>query len=250
MHELMSSSPTHFALGCWERAYPEWRQHPHYAELLGQVQAPPSWEMCWLCGGTHQEMVPRRLRLNEGFTNHGWAKAPRSEWLCLPCAVFLMSHPSARHYWRNQGHVFMVDPPYLRHPGRAEWRGVLLNPPAPPFLLCLPTSGQKHLVFRGTVARGREVFPLQYEEEQVMVEREVLRDLLGTIETLLAAGFRREELRSGRPNSRRVLTFGLKRYVALERRIIEARQLRPLHLELALRVAWEPERGRDAGVRN
>jgi CRISPR type IV-associated protein Csf1 len=57
-------------------------------------------------------------------------------------------------------------------------RSICVNPPSPPFVICLSESGQKHILYLAHVARSRDRFPVQLEEETVWVEPRSLRGAL------------------------------------------------------------------------
>ena len=99
----------------------------------------------------------------------------------------------------------------MRHPDRPTLRGLLLNPPDPPFLLTAAVSGQKWLHFKSEIAYSRDGYPVQYEDTRVQVDREQLRKILDIIEVLYTV-FTKEEIRTGEYSLNRIRQFGLPRF--------------------------------------
>ena len=159
------------------------------------------------------------------------ARGSRSQSVCQGCA-FCLSHLSLRLY------SILATEHGLRHPTRAEIRELLLEPPEPPFVLCIAVSGQKHLHFRSQVAYSRDGYPVQMEETRVCVERLVLRQWLEKIEMLYTV-FSKDEIRTGRYSQNRIKEFGLLRFQAVEAMIAPSRGTRLF--DLAVFVAQKTE---------
>jgi len=166
-------------------------------------------ESCWLCGGEisgRGRQVKRAIL--DTFTDRDKARAPWSDSICPGCA-FCLSYTTLRNY------SILATEEGLRHPGRAEIKGLLLEPPEPPFLLCIAVSGQKWLHFRAEIAYSQDGFPVQYEETRVTVDRATLASLLDIVEQLYAV-FTKAEILSGSYGQNRIREFGLRRFQELE----------------------------------
>lgn len=112
-------------------------------------------ERCWLCGGpTHGKGQPVKKAIKVTFTDRDRAQVPESSFVCTGC-FFCLSFRSLRNY------SICVTKDELRHPDRPTLRELLINPPDPPFLLLIATSGQKWLHFKGELAYGRDGYPVQ-----------------------------------------------------------------------------------------
>lgn len=184
--------------------------------------------ICWLCGESTDAGHPRRKVIKPTFTDAGVARAPWSDVVCEACA-WAISYRSLRNY------SILASPAGLRHPTRTEIREVLLEPPEPPFALCVAVSGQKWLHLKARVALSREAFPALLEETPVIVHPAAFAALLGPAEELYAGGFTKAEIASGRYLAHRIQAFGIGRWEALEARVAPARGSR--FLDLALHVA-------------
>jgi CRISPR type IV-associated protein Csf1 len=187
---------------------------------------------CWLCGGaTQYRGQPVKKAIKDTFTNQDMARVPWSKSVCPGCAFCLAQKPL-----RNYSILATED--RLMHPARPEIRALLLDPPEPPFVLCIAVSGQKHLHFRAQVAYDRDGFPVQMEETSVCVWRGPLREWLALIESLYTV-FSKEEIRTGRYGANRIRQYGLHEFQKLEDRLAPHRGTRLF--DLAVFVAQKPE---------
>ncbi|MEW5952615.1 MAG: hypothetical protein AB1815_02495 [Bacillota bacterium] len=174
---------------------------------------------CWLCGGTTGGRgLPVKKVIRDTFTDRDKARWPASRSVCPGC-VFCLSFMSLRNY------SILATPDELQHPGRAEIRDILLDPPEPPFVLCIAVSGQKWLHFRSKVAYSRDGYPVQLEETLVCVERPILRDWLEVVERLYTV-FTKAEILTGQYGQNRIRQFGLAEFQELEARISRHRGTR------------------------
>lgn len=164
---------------------------------------------CWLCGGqTKHRGLPAKKAILDTFTDRDKARWPKSKSVCPGC-VLCLSHLSLRNY------SILATEQGLRHPTRAEIRGLLLDPPEPPFVLCIAVSGQKHLHFRAQVAYSRDGYPVQMEETSVCVWRRPLAEWMEAIESLYTV-FSKEEIRTGRYSQGRIKQYGLEKFQEVE----------------------------------
>ncbi len=228
--------------------------------VLGNAPFPPPGDFapddpCWLCGGpTNGFGWMRTAWLTPTFTNHNLAAVLSSRAVCQPCVAlsskstwdeYVAAHPEMglktghAMSWRFYSHVFAAG--LHDCPSRERWRQWLLDPPEPPFVFCVSTSGQKHLLFRCRVAGSRDLFPVQFEDERILVRRTAFAGCLADFEEGLAAGLRRDDLLTGRYNSRQSLNAGLARWRDLEYRLERWRRMEPGLLRLAHRFAAKTE---------
>lgn len=240
---------THFAwgiLGLGDYLPPE----PRRGERFGPD------DRCWLCGGpTSGVGWPWQLAVAETFTNHTLAACPTSQTICQPCAAFASKATWERYAaerpelglktghamsWRCYSHLF-VAPEHHECPTRARWRELLLDPPEPPFLAIVAESGQKHLIFRGRIARSRDVFPVQFEERSIWLQRAVFADCLIALERLYTLGFSKDSILSGRYHQGQMHAVGLRTWRQAEEALAPYRHTHPLLLALVGFVAQKQE---------
>lgn len=215
---------------------------------------------CWLCGGSTQDRGwPLRDAINTTFTNHNRAAFPASDAVCWQCVAMSFSESWARYVARHPERGLSAHFPqkegknlraanwlYFSHlfregwhetPSRARWREILLAPPEPPFLAVISTSGQKHLIFRARVARSRDRFWLQFEEETVWFAPARFAPVLQDFEALCAMGFSKDSVTTGRYHHGQLLKSDHSRWRDLERRMALHRRLCPHYVLIARFIA-------------
>lgn len=188
--------------------------------------------ICWLCGGeTDGKGLPTKKAIKPTFTDHPHARAQWSNSICPDCA-FCLSARELRNY------STLATAERLSHPTRAEWREILINPPAPPFIMCLAVSGQKHLTFKAPVNLDRERFTVLLEERPVYVNPDRLAQCIEAVEALYSY-FSKDEILTGRYGQHKIKECGLAKWEQLEARVEDWRG-RPL-FDLAVFVAQKRE---------
>jgi CRISPR type IV-associated protein Csf1 len=189
-------------------------------------------DKCWLCGGeTGGQGQPTKKAIKPTFTDIDRARCSTSQTICSGCA-FCLSRSELRNY------SILATTEGLRHPARAEIRDLLLEPPEPPFVLCIAVSGQKWVHFKSHVAYSQDGYPVQMEETRIYVDRGELRKILGLVERLYMV-FSKEEIKSGQYNQNRIKQFGLRSFLELEKEVAVYRGQRLF--DLAVFVAQKQE---------
>lgn len=191
--------------------------------------------VCWLCGGeTHGRGRPHKDVIRKTFTNTPHARATESKSLCTACAWIL-----AQKYIRNWS-LLVLDGRF-EHPTRARIREILLDPPRRyPWLLSIAVSGQKHISFPGYVNRSARDMRVLLEELIVPLPAGGIGHVLEPVEALYAAGFTKEEIRTGQYRQDRIRAFGLSQWRETEEKISPMRGSRILEL-----AVWAAQKGED-----
>lgn len=258
-------SATQFAWACL--GSPAWPPPEPKRDRAGRLPSGQSRfgtdDRCWLCGGSVEPGTgwPRRVAFAETFTNHNLARVPTSETACQAC-VYLSSGESWKAYaaahpemglkavhplsWRTYSHVFSA----AGHecPQRARWRALLIDPPEPPFTMTISESGQKHIVFRGSIAYDREVFPVQCEEDTLIVNRRELADCFAAFEALYALGFSKQEVKTGRYNTSRIMAAGMRRWRYAEAEFAPWRYRKPDFVRIVDYCAQRRDTGAERSI--
>ncbi len=195
---------------------------------------------CWLCGGeTQGRGIPVKTAIKDTFTDVDRAKAPGSGSLCCGCA-FCLSFSSLRFY------SIVATPGKLIHPSRADLRGILLDPPEPPFMICMAVSGQKWVHIKSQIAYSRDNFPVQMEDVTIYVDPAELAEILEPMEELYSGGFSKVtskfgigEIETGEYEPWKMQKFGIAKLEKLEEKLASWRGKRIFNL--ALFVAQKTE---------
>jgi len=183
---------------------------------------------CYLCGSPAD--LP--LLLKDTFTAHSLSRCPESDKMCQRCDYWLnlrcwYFNPNKQKWGklfaRNWSSLFVQGslvspviqgsrtedkdtlPIVSKLPTRAEIREWLINPPDPPFVICIAESGQKHIIPWAQTGYNTERFPVQFELDCVWVNKTQFAELLADYEALMALGFSKTEIDSGDYHSDRLM---------------------------------------------
>jgi hypothetical protein len=102
------------------------------------------------------------------------------------------------------------------------WRA-LLNPPVPPFIICITESYKKHNLIRATINYNPERYVIRFEEKCVVFERERAIKMMACTTKLYYNGFSRVEIQSGSRNYKKIIEYGIEEYQECERQLCEWR---------------------------
>ena len=213
---------------------------------------------CYLCAAPN---ATKPLELKDSFTAHSNARCPDSKYLCDRCewvlnVRFWYWNPNKNQYSAIYGRgtsylivgnqiVFPKIGEYRTEkagkqgtftlqeiselPTRAQMREWLINPPQPPFTICLAESGQKHVLPWALEANSRDYFPVQFELDTLHIYRSAFTHLLTKYEYLMELGFSKTEINSGNYRSDR-LAKCINEYASSEAVIASKRGSRLLEL--------------------
>jgi len=134
---------------------------------------------CVYCAAPADESRPASTHLKGSFTGIDSLPCPGSPWVCAGCVLCLREEATVALIDGSSRHVtqcamrawsWVVTAASARAASKAhlaQLRALCLDPPAPPFALCLSDSGQKQLLYRGVVNHGRESVCATLEGERV-----------------------------------------------------------------------------------
>lgn len=238
-------TPTQFA---WSvvGGYPYPPPHPH----------PAPDDRCWLCGGpAGNDPWPRDVAFAPTFTTFSRAAIPHSDSVCQACVAMakgetwnayvagredeLQVKSGNRQFWYRYDHLFTATGHEC--PRRPRWRELLLDPPEPPFLAVITESGQKHIIWQAQVAHSRDVYPLQMEEDTLLIDRHLLADCLAAFEHLYHLGFSKESIVTGRYHHGQMLKVGITDWREAESQFAPWRVSHPELIRAAAYVAQREE---------
>ncbi|WP_299314220.1 hypothetical protein [uncultured Halomonas sp.] len=216
---------------------------------------------CWLCGGdTAGRGWHFKDVIGSAFTDFNAAKAPHSKAICGSCAALMKkecweqaceAHGHSPFFpvkddkkpflanWMFSSHVFSAEG--WERPDRKAAREVLLDPPAPPFVITLAAAGKKHVIFRARLNHDRQQFTVQLDDEELMVDCLRFAELLEAFEAAYALGFSKDSLLTGHYNQAAVLKLGVGRWREIEARMADWRRRHPGLMRLAHFCGQKPE---------
>lgn len=211
-------------------------------------------DTCWLCGGdTGGVGWPEKAATGAGFTLHNISSAMDSDAWCQSCAAVTQSsvwkglverRSLGYKIWNQAGwHCYshlVRECGHYSAPTPREMRGVLMDPPSGGWVLGINTTGKKHTLFRATVARSREHYPVQIDEYTVWIRRSEFRECLEAFEDLCRLGFSKDSIFTGQYHPAQTLKVGLQAWRAAEGRIAPWRIRDPDMLSVVHIVALGP----------
>lgn len=219
-------------------------------------------DVCWLCGGHVEPGAGWVLKdaLAPTFTDFNQAKAPWSQTVCGACVALSSSSAYAAYArgvgkpeffpvkegkkpralnWLYFSHV--VTPAEYHQPDRKQWRELLLNPPEPPFAMCMAVNGKKHVIFKGAISYSRDQYTVQADDTRIFVDREKLAELMELFEQAYAMGFSKDSLLTGNYNQAAIMAVGIAAWREIEQQMARWRSLEPGLMQLCHFCAQKPE---------
>ncbi len=199
---------------------------------------------CFFCG----ESASKKLVLGDKFTARSRAKNPFSNLICDKCNFAITTsawyYNESKQAWSKvfarcwswlestteKYPVFTFGesphgdnlPVATKIPTRELIKKWIIDPPEPPFSICLATSGQKHTYPFRHIAYDRNFFPVLLEEEIVWLNRLDFIESLNYFEKLMQLGFSKTEIMSGEYRSDRLMKC-IDKWTQLESKIKETR---------------------------
>ncbi|MDD3089006.1 MAG: hypothetical protein PHT95_03585 [Candidatus Omnitrophica bacterium] len=138
-----------------------------------------------------------------------------SHYLCPACA-----HAFERQYRSTS--FFASRDAYLPFKNDVMWRA-LLNPPVPPFIICITESYKKHNLIRAAINYNPERYVIRFEEKSVVFERIKAIAMMRCAAKLYFNGFSRVEIQNGCHNYKKIMEFGIEEYQACDKQLQEWR---------------------------
>lgn len=208
------------------------------------VKTPSSDAMCWQCHGIMFGDMQRAWFFKDERWVALYMRGVSQLWQGDKLLCPTLSKPQEHCQTSASGNVSKpATYPVLSHiPTRVEQRDWLLNPPDPPFKIAIAESGQKHILYLAETGYSRDMFPVQFEEDGLWLDRKDFEATLGVYEKLLALEFSKTEINSGNYRPDRVAA-SFERWQELEPVIADRRNgdSPSRYLSLVSHVAQRPE---------
>jgi CRISPR type IV-associated protein Csf1 len=151
--------------------------------------------ICFYCCGACEETNSTDKIVKSSFT--GLDTVTLSPWVCDGCIAAMQEKMEItlvdgeiRTGQKIRGYSWVItsDGKYAATKShKAELLDVCLNPPEPPFVICLADSGQKHLLYRSLVNATRDMVIVQLELEQITFRPSDLADRIKLTKRVCAA---------------------------------------------------------------
>lgn len=132
---------------------------------------------CFYCGSSCSDEHPSAIHVKDSFTGRDGVFAPGSHVVCGGCVLCLRESADIvlidgqlRSGQMMRGYSWVINSTSAKAATKAHvavLRSICLDPPEPPFAICLSDSGQKHLLYRGAVNHARDPVVVTLEGERV-----------------------------------------------------------------------------------
>lgn len=159
------------------------------AQALG-IELPQGEHRCFYCGMNCDERYTAKQCVSDTFNDWGYVAFVASEYVCAGCVEMLnekreMPGREKPQKTRNYSWLITSDKATPLNKGqRVPMVDACLNPPNPPFVLCIATSGQRHLLFKSPVNLSRDTIAVQLEFERITFTPQQLRERISLVESL------------------------------------------------------------------
>ena len=154
-------------------------------------------EYCYFCNLECSDKILVKSFLKKTFTNYNVVLNPDSLYMCRGCYCSMTDknierlcmidgeikyNQSARNYsWiLTSGYKWAFSKKHIK-----DLRACVLNPLDIPFSVVIAVSGKKHLIFRSPISYSRDNYYLQFEEEQIYININQLRNRIQLCEKII-----------------------------------------------------------------
>lgn len=138
--------------------------------------------------------VPIKKMFSSKYMDWAIHKEPEATHVCRSCAFCIGMNPVGRIALFRYP---LVADRTLHLCNREQFRGYLLDPPGPPFVMIMPTSQKKHLFSKSKVSYSKEHYFCNLEEMTISVSADI-KQIISDIEALRGIGFTKDNISSVR----------------------------------------------------
>lgn len=152
-------------------------------------------QRCYYCGGSCDDSHAAAQLVRDSFTSRDTVAL--GEYVCGGCvasmnekAAVTLPDGEVRHGQKVRGYTWVITRSSAVAATKAHRDYLLcacLNPPEPPFVICLSESGQKHLLYRAAVCHAQDVVTVTLEGERITYQPESLADRVRLAKQISAA---------------------------------------------------------------
>lgn len=184
---------------------------------------------CFICGKPTEKGKASKIAIKKTFTDFSYCKNKKSEVVCEYCC-FATSYKTLRMYG-----IFCNEEKGILIVNQSDYKDIILNNNATPFMVCIPSSGQKWLHYKAPINNDTNYLKLQFEDNTISCTRKEFIDTLELIEGLLDEKITKSEILTGNYNHARIIKLGVNKFKEVEERIKPIRKTN--FLELCVKLA-------------
>ncbi len=163
---------------------------------------------CNLCGRETQGGIPIKKIFSSKYMDWPIHKRPEATHICKGCSFCIGMNPVGRIALFRYP---LVAEKTLHLCSRKQFRGYMLNPPEPPFVMIFPTSQKKHLFAKSKVSYSKKDYFCNLEEITVPVNGKI-KNVMLDIEALRGVGFTKDNIYSTRIPGNVIKKYDLETY--------------------------------------
>jgi hypothetical protein len=165
----------------------------HLLQLALSGIAPHGPNKCVFCGNACAGLNDAAKYIRDTFTDFDSIACPSSKFVCDGCVLAMrekIDMPGRDKPQKSRTYSWFITPTIaepLTKADIARMRAICVDPPAPPFALCIAVSGQKHLLFKTPAAVDPARVIVTLEGEIIDFAPADIRDRLAMIYPIVAA---------------------------------------------------------------
>lgn len=200
---------------------------------------------CNICGSKITDGgVPIKKFFSSNYMDWALHKAPESTHICKACTFCLGMNTKGRIALFR--YPFVAEVGQLHLCSKVQFRGFLLSPPEPPFLMVLPVSQKKHLFHKSMISYSREKFYCNYEENTIECDSSI-KNVIETVEKMRFFGISLDCIKKGVLPNNVIKQCGLEKQIELVTEMNSIRHL-PVY-DLAAKVSFSKQQMEGIGIK-
>lgn len=162
---------------------------------------------CYICGRYTEKGFEKKKIIKPTFTDQQYCNMKSSDVVCEYCS-FCLNFSELRNYG-----IFATETNFI-HPDIEQYTDIILNNKEVPFVLCIPTSGQKWLHIKTEVNYEANKMVINFEEQKILFHRSEFSYLYHELDKLYNSDFKftKDEIETLEFNSSKILKYGLSNY--------------------------------------
>lgn len=184
---------------------------------------------CFICGNFANKGVSTKIAIKKTFTDFNYCRNKKSEIVC-ECCYFAISYKTLRMYgmFCNKDYGTLIV-------NQSDYKDIILNNNKTPFIICVPSSGQKWLHYKAPVNTDINYLKIQFEDNVINCTKKEFKDTLCLIEYLLNNKITKSDILTGTYNHSKIIKIGIENFKKIED---ELKQIRKTNfLELCVKLA-------------